>query len=113
MHLEVLTNVQSAVSTTNPAPLTSLLMMTLRTRLQTLIQTLSLTTALRDLLGELVERLAGGHTNMLTTTARMSTITARVLIPRKSTSVNGGSRAQMPTRRCRSRRSELALRFNR
>lgn len=102
-----LTNLKFAASTTNPAPLTSLLTTTPQTHRQTQIPTPSPTTARQGLLGGWVERAADGHINMLTTIVRTSTITARALVPRKSTSANGGSQAQMPTRRCRSRRSKL------
>ena len=107
---EELTESKSAAFITSPALPTSLPTRTLQIHHQTQIQTLSPTTAPQDLLEELAVRAADGHISTMMV-VKTSTITARPLVPRKSTNVNGGSQARMLTRRCRSRRSELQLRF--
>jgi len=107
---EELTESKSAAFITSPALPTSLPTMTLQIHHQTQIQTLSPTTAPQDLLEELAVRAADGHISTMVV-VKTTTIMARPLVPRKSTNVNGGSQARMLTRRCRSRRSELQLRF--
>jgi hypothetical protein len=104
---EVLINLKSVASITNPAPLTSLPTTPPQTPLQIQIPTPSPTTAPQGPREELVVRAADGHISTPMTIARTSTIMVRALVPRKSISVNGGSQARMLMRRCRSRRSEV------